>query len=107
MLLEFHHLTITRHPLSQSLLKDSARQSMSATLKYACWREGCVVMTPARLYQLLAKEWAIGRVYSQSRPNVTPLEGITLADMLSLICQHRTSSAMCPLTQVHFVDSVL
>lgn len=73
MLLEFHHLPITRHPLSllqssQSLLKGSARQSMSATLKYACWREGCVVMTPARLYQLLAKEWVIGRVTPKAGP---------------------------------------
>lgn len=72
--LNFPALTITRHPLSplqssQSLLKGSARQSMSATLKHACCRLGCVVMTPATLYQLLAK----GRVSGWVTPKTGPM----------------------------------
>ena len=106
--LNFSTLTITRHPLSllqssQSLLKDSARQSMSATLTYACSREGCVVMTPARLYQLLAKEWVTGWV--------TPKTGPTLPHGKGSPWQtdhHRSvSTELCPLTQVCFADSIL
>lgn len=78
--LYFSTLTITRHPLSplqstQSLLKDGARLSMSATLNYVCRREGCVVMTPARLYQFLAKEWVTGWVTPKTVPTLPHLRG--------------------------------
>lgn len=73
--LDLCSVTIALHPVYpwqsfQNPLKDRARQTMSATLKYACWRGGggggsgvggtCVVMTPARPYQLLPKDWVTG-----------------------------------------------
>lgn len=68
-------ITITLHPLSplqssQSPLKDRARQSMSATLKYACWRGGCVVMT-CQAVSITGKGRGDWVGYSQRRPNVT------------------------------------
>lgn len=82
-------ITITLHPLSplqssQSPLKDRARQSMSATLKYACWRGGCVVMTPARLYQLLAKEGVTGWVTPNAGPTL-PIGGHYLGNCVNLL----------------------
>ncbi len=53
---------------SQSLLRDGARQLTSDALKHACWRGSCAVMTPARLYQLLAKEWVTGWVTPKTGP---------------------------------------
>lgn len=97
-------LTITLHPhshlqSSQSLLKDNARQSMSATLKYACWGErGLCCYDTYQAVSLPAKELGDWVGYSPNKPNVTPSEEITLADIIG---------AMCPLTQAHLSDCPL
>lgn len=73
---------ITLVPFPRILLKKSSRQSLSATLKYLLWSQSCVIMTPARLYQLLAKGRVTGWValifnsaveYHLGRRVVTPL----------------------------------
>lgn len=61
-------------------------------------REGCVIMTPTRLYHLPAKELDDWVGYSPNKPNITPSEEITLADIIS---------AMCPLTRAHLSDCPL
>ena len=74
----YHVLILVTHVSNPERIIDAWKQAGKQALKYACCGQGCVVVTPAMLYQLLAKERVTGWVTPKTDPTLPCWRGIIL-----------------------------